>query len=119
MGRGGRDELDFDLSVTARHAQPRVRGHAGKIALTRGPLVYCLESSDNAGLDIFTAQLDPVSLRAEPAPDLLGGIVVLRGQTRAGQPVTAIPYALWGNRGASQMTVWVKEQARPVVKPAG
>ncbi len=101
-------ELDFDLAVAARRAHPRVRDHAGKIALTRGPLVYCLESSDNPGLDIFAARLDPASLRPEPAPALLGGIVVLRGQTRAGQPVTALPYALWGNRGASQMTVWVK-----------
>ncbi|MCX6031574.1 MAG: glycoside hydrolase family 127 protein [Chloroflexi bacterium] len=100
-------ELDFDLTVTARHAHPRVRGHTDKVALTRGPLVYCLESSDNPGLDLFTARIALESLRPEIAPDLLGGIVVLRGQTRAGQPVTAIPYALWGNRGASQMTVWV------------
>jgi len=101
-------ELTFDLAITARRAHPRVRGHAGKIALTRGPLVYCLESTDNPGLDIFAARLDLASLRPEPAPDLLGGIVVLSGHATAGQPITAIPYALWGNRGESQMTVWVR-----------
>jgi hypothetical protein len=101
-------ELAFDLAITARRAHPRVRGHAGKIALTRGPLVYCLESTDNPGLDIFAARLDLASLRPEPAPDLLGGIIVLSGYATAGQPITAIPYALWGNRGESQMTVWVR-----------
>ncbi len=102
--------LHFDLPIRARKAGPRVAGHAGKVALTRGPLVYCLESIDNPGIDIFAAVVDVRSLRPEPAPDLLGGIVVLRGQTMDGRPVTAIPYALWGNRGASEMTVWVAGQ---------
>ncbi len=104
---GDEIELSFDLAIRPRRAGPRVRGHAGRVALTRGPLVYCLESPDNPDLDIFTVRLDLSSLRAEAAPELLGGVVVLRGQTTAGQPVTAIPYALWGNRGPSQMTVWV------------
>lgn len=99
--------LAFDLPICLRRAGPRVRGHAGRVALTRGPLVYCLESPDNPGVDLFAARLDPASLRAEPAPELLGGVVALRGQTAEGQPVTAVPYALWGNRGESQMTVWV------------
>jgi hypothetical protein len=99
---GDRIDLAFDLDVMARRAGPRVAGHGGKIALTRGPLVYCLESHDNPGVDLFTARVAPADLRAEPAPDLLGGIMVLRGQA-----LTAIPYALWGNRGPSQMTVWV------------
>ncbi len=102
--------LRFDLPIHARKAGPRVAGHAGKVALTRGPLVYCLESIDNPGIDIFAAAIDLRSLRPEPAPDLLGGVVVLRGRTADGRPVTAIPYALWGNRGASEMTVWVAGQ---------
>lgn len=105
---GDEIRLAFELPIMLRRAEPCVRGHAGKIALTRGPLVYCLESPDNPGLDLFTAQVDPASLRAEPVPDLLGGIVTLQGQTTTGRPVVAIPYALWGNRGPSQMAVWVK-----------
>ena len=100
--------LRMELPITLQHAHPRVKGHTGKAALTRGPLVYCLESIDNPGLDIFTARLRPESLHAEPAPDLLGGSWVLRGETETGAPVTAIPYHLWGNRGESQMNVWVK-----------
>jgi DUF1680 family protein len=101
-------QYDFDVSVRLRRAHPKVKGHAGKVALTRGPLVYCLESVDNPGLDIFTVQLDPSSLQGEFVPDLLGGIVVIHGQTTDRKPLKFIPYFLWANRGESQMTVWVK-----------
>jgi DUF1680 family protein len=100
-------EFNFDMSVQLRRAHPRVRGHAGKVAVTRGPLVYCLESTDHPDVDIFTAQLDPASLHDEYAPDLLGGCVVIRAKTMDGQPLKFIPYFLWANRGESQMTVWV------------
>ena len=98
--------LQLELPITLQRAHPKVKGHTGKAALTRGPLVYCLESVDNPGVDIFSDRLRAESLHAEPAPELLGGIWVLRGETEAGVPVTAIPYALWGNRGEAQMSVW-------------
>lgn len=101
-------ELLFDPAITLHRAHPKVRGHRGRVAVTRGPLVYCLESPDNPGVDLFTARLDPDSLRAEPEPDLLGGVTVVRAATMKGQPLTFIPYALWANRGESQMVVWVR-----------
>lgn len=100
-------EFNFDMSIQLRRADPKVQGHAGKVAVTRGPLVYCLESVDNPGVDIFSAQLDPASLKDEFVPDLLGGCVVLHGETTDGRPLKFIPYFLWANRGESQMTVWV------------
>ena len=100
-------EFDFDMSIRLRRAHPRVKGHAGKVALTRGPLVYCLESVDNPDVDIFTAQLDPSSLRDEFVPDLLGGCMVIHGNTTDDKPLKFIPYFLWANRGESQMTVWI------------
>ncbi|HTX90060.1 MAG TPA: beta-L-arabinofuranosidase domain-containing protein [Anaerolineales bacterium] len=99
--------LDFDLPVVLRKASRRVRGHRNKVALTRGPLVYCLESVDNPGLDLFSTRIDPQSLRVADDPDLLGGIRTLRGRTVQGREFIAIPYPLWANRGESQMTVWV------------
>ena len=99
--------LCLDLPIVLRRAHPRVKGHGGKAALTRGPLVYCLESVDNPDLDIFTAHIDPASLYVEEAPNLLGGVWVLRGQTIHNQPFVAIPFNLWANRGLSQMAVWV------------
>lgn len=104
-------EYDLDMSIRLRRAHPNVKGHAGKVALTRGPLAYCLESIDNPGVDIFNARLDPSSLRDESVPDLLGGCVVIHGRTTDGRPLKFIPYFLWANRGESQMTVWVKAPA--------
>ena len=101
-------EIDFDISIKLRRAHPKVKGHAGKAAVTRGPLVYCLESTDNPDVDIFTAQVDPSTLRDEFVADLLGGCVVIQGRTTDGTPLKFIPYFLWANRGESQMIVWVK-----------
>jgi uncharacterized protein len=106
--KGDRVEIDFELAIRLRKAGPRVKGHSGKAAVTRGPLVYCLESVDNPGVELFNCRLDPASLRAEPEPELLGGIQVLRGTTIDGCPLTFIPYSLWANRGPSQMNVWVR-----------
>jgi DUF1680 family protein len=100
-------EFNFDMSIKLRRAHPKVRGHVGKVALTRGPLVYCLESVDNPNIDIFTAQLDPASLHNEFVSDLLGGCVLIHGKTIDGAPLKFIPYFLWANRGESQMTVWI------------
>ncbi len=100
-------EFNFDMSIQLRRAHPKVKGHAGKVALTRGPLVYCLESADNPDVDIFIAPLDPSSLYDEFVPDLLGGCVVIHGKTTDGKALKFIPYFLWANRGESQMTVWV------------
>ena len=99
--------INYDMPIRLRRAHPKVKGHAGKVALTRGPLVYCLESVDNPEVDIFTAQLDPSSVHDELVPDLSGGIVVIHGETTNGKPMKFIPYFLWGNRGESQMTAWV------------
>ena len=107
---GGVLEFNFDMSIQLRRPHPKVKGHDGKVALTRGPLVFCLESVDNPNIDIFTTQLDPSTLRDEFVPDLLGGIIVIHGNTTDGKPLKFIPYFLWANRGESQMTVWVNSK---------
>ena len=104
---GDEIEIRLPMQIQLRRAHPRLRGHAGKAAVTRGPLVYCLESIDNPGVDIFSARLDPSSLAASFDPALFGGIVRLTGRTSDGAPLNFIPYFRWGNRGKSQMTVWV------------
>jgi DUF1680 family protein len=95
------------MSIRLRRAHPKVKGHDGKIAITRGPLVYCLESVDNPDVDIFSAELELSSLRDDFLPKLLGGCVVIHGKTTDGKSLKFIPYFLWANRGESQMTVWV------------
>ena len=100
-------EFNFDMSIKLRRAHPKVKGHERKVTVTRGPLVYCLESVDNPDSDIFTSELDPASLRDEFIPDLLGGCVVIFGKTVEGKTLKFIPYFLWANRDESQMAVWV------------
>ena len=62
---------------------------------------------DNPAVDIFCARLEPGSLAPVYDAVLLGGVVKILGQTKEGTPLTFIPYFLWGNRGPSQMNVWV------------
>jgi hypothetical protein len=101
-------EIRFAMPVELRTAHPRVRGHRGKVAVTRGPLVYCLESVDNPGVDIFSTRLETTALDPVFDPGLLGGTVCIRGRSRGGAPLTFIPYYLWGNRGPSRMITWVQ-----------
>ncbi len=105
---GDRLEIEFSLPIRRYRQDRRIPNCGGKIALGRGPLIYCLESVDNPGVDIFDVQLDPAGLECRFEADLLGGCAVLRGESSAGQPLTFIPYMLWANRGPSQMNVFVK-----------
>jgi uncharacterized protein len=97
----------------------------GRLALTRGPLVYCLEQVDNGpALDAVTVSSN-ADFVPEEQPDLPGGVLARSGpgfreQTRtdviysdeppATQPikVTAVPYYAWCNRGAGEMLVWIR-----------
>jgi DUF1680 family protein len=104
---GDEVEIDFEMPIRLRSTHPRVKGHRGKVAVTRGPLVYCLENIDNPNVDIFTSKLNPASLTPVCDNSMLGGIIKIQGKTKEGTSLTFIPYFLWGNRGPSQMTVWV------------
>jgi DUF1680 family protein len=101
-------EVEFPFPIVARKAHPKVKSGRGRVALSRGPIVYCLESVDNPSLDLFNTRIDAITLRAEPRPDELGGIWQLRGETSRGETVRAIPYYAWANRGPSEMAVWLR-----------
>ena len=101
---------------------------AGRVALQRGPVVYCLEAADNGeDLDALTLPR-AANFTATFDPDLLGGVAVLRGQAErlssdawgeeiyraqppasVSVPVTAIPYFAWDNRAPGEMQVWIRE----------
>ena len=128
--KGDTLELTLRMEVERMHADPRVRAAYGKVAIQRGPLVYCLEQVDN-GTDLYSVSL-PASaeLQTVNRPDLLGGVVAIsaRGKARrASVPAKAlyetggsdnsvedrrllfIPYYAWANRAAGEMIVWVRE----------
>jgi DUF1680 family protein len=106
---GDQIQIDLHTPVVLQRAHPKVRSCRGKVAVSRGPLVYCLESVDQPDLDLFRIRLDPDSLEPVWDDSLLGGVVKVYARTSGGQSLTFIPYFLWGNRGPSQMTVWVNK----------
>jgi DUF1680 family protein len=99
------DELRFELPLSVRRAtsDPRVQANRGRVALMRGPLVYCVEGIDVEG-EWNTLALDGDAL-LEPKwrADLLGGVMTLEGRG-----FRAIPYFAWANRGETPMAVWIE-----------
>lgn len=124
-------EWTLPMPVQRVAANPRVEENRGRIALQRGPLVYCVEAADH-GEALGDAYL-PVtaSLHAEKVAGLLGGVVALKGSLEIAAEqswkrrlyqaspaprtvaMTAIPYYAWDNRAAGPMQVWL-----PVTPPA-
>ena len=105
-------EVEFEMPVKFRRTSHHLHSHKNKVALTRGPLVYCLESVDNPKVEIFSTRLNPSSIIDDTScvtflPTLLGGTKVITGKTTDGKALTFIPYFLWANRGESQMAVWI------------
>ncbi|HWE61649.1 MAG TPA: beta-L-arabinofuranosidase domain-containing protein [Chloroflexota bacterium] len=121
-------QLDLPMPVERLYAHPDVSADAGRVALRRGPLVYCLEEADNAlplqriGISWGTV------LQARHDDALLGGTMVIRGTGYANEAaewdgdlyrtvppraapyeLTAIPYHLWANRQRGRMCVWMRD----------
>ncbi len=123
--------LDLPMATRSIYANPRLTENLGRVALARGPLVYCIESASLGGdhaYDFGIAREPEPSLEYDP--ELVGGATVIRLKGGQMEPVTdasfsiysgteagtrkvvdrelvAIPYFAWGNRGASSMQVWV------------
>jgi len=129
------DFIQLKIGVTPQiiEANPRVADDTGRVAIQRGPLIYCLEEIDQpTGVSLSDVAVNPGRQPAEQfqtefRSDLLGGMVVLhhngavyeRGTagkalySRYGReartqkvPLTFIPYYAWANRQATSMQVW-------------
>jgi DUF1680 family protein len=130
--RGDQVHVEFAMTPRLVRANPLVREDAGRVALERGPLVYCLEQPDQPGFNLPDATLldDGSSFVSGFQADLLGGVLVLKHHgtvvdspfsneplyrafheqvERPGKVValTFIPYYAWANRGQSRMEVWI------------
>ncbi|MBB6734187.1 glycoside hydrolase family 127 protein [Cohnella zeiphila] len=102
--------LELDMPVEAVRARAEVEADRGRMAVQRGPVVYCVEQADNPDLtyDDFTLSArEPLHLHYRP--DLLGGVTVLAGKEHSGKPCVLIPYYAWDNREAGFMQVWIRE----------
>lgn len=109
---GDRIELDFPMEVDRIEAHPLVETDRGRVAIQRGPIVYCFEAVDNGGR-VRNIQLarDP-QFQTEWKPDLLGGVVVISAKTRDGRTAQAIPYYAWDHREPGEMIVWVRQDGK-------
>jgi DUF1680 family protein len=122
-------DLDLPMPVRLMEANPLVEETLNQVAVQRGPVVYCLESPDlPKGVKISDVRIPgDMELRARFDSRLLGGVTVLDGKIltksddswggklyREVSPerfqtntVKFIPYAVWQNRGPSEMSVWL------------
>jgi hypothetical protein len=127
----GGDVVEIDLPMPAEriYAHPDVRADVGRVAIRRGPLVYCAEQADNGNHPVKRLRL-PRRAPLNPAgrSDLFDGIVTVTADAEVAETgdwngalyrpeapkttsvkFTAIPYYLWCNRGPGQMLVWIPE----------
>lgn len=124
------DTIQLELPMKARriYANPKVRMDRHRVALARGPLVYCAEQADNpTPVPDLILPRDAV-VADKPRDDLFDGIVTLTAPAetiaardwgndlyRTTPPevsqttLTAIPYFLWANREPGTMQVWIRE----------
>jgi len=133
--RGDRVQLSFAMPVERVTSHLYVMENADKVALRRGPIIYCLEQVDNPDCDVWTLMLPTDSLlEAKWMPNMLNGITVISGEALAPErevledklyqmaeqavpkvrPVrfTAVPYYAWANREPGPMTVWLRSATR-------
>jgi DUF1680 family protein len=103
---GDRVELNLPMPIERVHADPRVKANVGRVALQRGPVVYCVESADNKGSTHELRLPTTATLSTIDRAGLLGGVTVIQSDTG----LTAIPYYAWDNRAPGQMDVWVMEE---------
>jgi len=112
---GDKIVLNLPMDVQRVYAHEKVKQDRGRVALQRGPLVYCLEAVDHKADVNKIALPNDAKLTAEHQPDLLGGVTVIRGKATVNKkPVDlkAIPYYAWSNRGEHAMIVWMLEASK-------
>ena len=113
--KGDEVTIDMDMPVRLLKADPRVKADEGKVAVQRGPFVYCAEAIDNP--DNYDAiVVDDTTSWVCTADAMLGGIQKLTA-ARDGQTATLIPYYAWDNREPSAMKVWF-DLPDPTLMPA-
>jgi len=126
---GDKVELVLPMPVEVIEAHPNVRHDSGKVALQRGPVVYCLEEVDNGkNLErIFLPVSAEFAIRHDP--DLLGDVTTIEAEalvrdtadwgdtlyrpanpTFSKQRIAAIPYYVWANRELGEMLVWINQK---------
>jgi DUF1680 family protein len=130
--------LSLPMDVRLVEAHPYLSENAGRVAIFRGPLLYCAEQADNPGLDPRDALLPAnPAFAVKHSSTLLGGVSALRTAVRlappaagwtdrlyrpaataatisgaGATPLTLVPYYAWANRDPGRMEVWLRSAGR-------
>jgi DUF1680 family protein len=123
--KGDKVEMNLPMDVQRVIATDKLTEDAGKIALQRGPIMYCAEWKDNDGKAANIIIPPNTTFTTAYDANLLNGVTVLKADVKAVQvdaggqnistankTLTAIPYYSWANRGKGEMTVWFPEQVK-------
>jgi len=124
-------KLHFEMPVQVVRTNPLVRENIGKVAVMRGPVVYCLEEEDNGKYLSWVRLPKAPHFTCTYDKDLLGGIVKLhangmmldakdwgdsalyesnRADTYSEKALEWVPYYAWANRSIGEMAVWIREE---------
>jgi hypothetical protein len=100
-------ELLLPLPVRCVETHEAVVENRGSVAVTRGPLVYCLEGIDNQGRACGRSLAADAVFDSSWRPDLLHGVVAVHARSGL-EELTFVPYYAWGHRGTGEMAVWLQ-----------
>jgi DUF1680 family protein len=124
-------EYTMEMPIQTVWANPAVRFLQGRLAIQRGPIIYCLEGVDHGNILLDRIAVNPQNISEDFVPEyqenLLGGINILHGKgelvdetgwegrlyrhqppSQTPVEITAIPYYAWDNRAAGEMRVWIR-----------
>lgn len=126
-------EVHFDMEPRTVKANYKVEADRGRVAVERGPIVYCAEWPDNDFSVLSTFMNRRPEFTVEWKPDLLHGVNLLKTKAQtlsfdeSGRLVTEdvnlslIPYYAWAHRGSGEMAVWLPQElsaTRPIMPPS-
>jgi DUF1680 family protein len=111
-------QVKLPMEVRRVIANANVRDDLGKVALQRGPLIYCAEWPDNSAKVSNIILPNDAKFQTEFMPSLLNGVTVVKSEvpailvennrtvSTATMPFVAIPYYAWAHRGKGEMKIW-------------
>ncbi len=122
--------LELNMKPELLESHPSVKANIGRVAIRRGPIIYCVEAVDNPWGDVWDLEISKDVKLEKEYRDILGGVVVIRGKGYLNSPdnwdrlyltieeassikreveFVAIPYYAWANREPGPMEVWIKK----------
>jgi hypothetical protein len=129
--KGDMITLELPMPIRRVLSHEKIEENAGRVALERGPLVYCAEWADNDGYVSNIILHDDATLVPQFRENLINGVIRIQGMSTALKydidgktPIkskhrfTAIPYYAWAHRGQGEMMVWLaRDESKARVLP--